>query len=180
MEGMRGRCARRKYFTSVCMMSFQWIYSRVHRMYDHWECWYFYLFTMKKGCATKVWILLKSSNHRKNNPPLLSSQQTSPISLHCFIYLRRCTEGLSENFSSADYRFLMFSECLSWEIPTHIYISIYATQPMNEHHSFQPPDLENVISRQYPQMSSSIYTHSHAWNDTREMMAKQPEKQPPH
>lgn len=64
--------------------------------------------------------------------------------------------------------------------PTHIYISIYATQPMNEHHSFQPPDLENVISSTISSnVFEYIYTHSHARNDTREMMAKQPEKATP-
>jgi hypothetical protein len=63
----------------------------------------------------------------------------------------------ARNFSSADYRFLMFSVgvCLTRN-PTHIYISIYATQPMNEHHSFQPPDLENVISST---ISSNVFEY---------------------
>lgn len=60
----------------------------------------------------------------------------------------------ARNFSSADYRFLMFSVGVSHEKSNpHLYIHLRYT---SEHHSFQPPDLENVISST---ISSNVFEY---------------------
>lgn len=88
-----------------------------------------------------------------------------------------------KNLSSVDYLFLMLN--LSWDrairsFPLFYMPSIYATQAMNEHHSFQPLISWKCNFRQYPNIFNNpyswVYIHIewHMREDDEEI------RQPPH